>query len=196
MQEPEINITAFRKANGLSQVQLAKILGISAAYLSILETNKDKKPSKDKIDIILGLNDYDKKDFNPILSRLEFAIQEGRKLYGKDYTIPDAQFIDNIRYAQSGISPEWATRIANDIPTINPHWLSDGIGSPFISYKTMPENATELYTKLSVLEKELQSSPEWRELYLSSAAENAKLKQIIIEKDKQIETLNKLLNNG
>lgn len=196
MQEPEINITAFRKANGLSQVQLAKILGISAAYLSALETNKDKKPPKDKIDIILGLDNYDKKDFNPILSRLEFAIQEGRKLYGKDYTIPDAQFIDNVRYAQSGISLEWATLIASDIPTINPLWLSDGIGSPFIYNKTISENAAELFTRLSVLEKEHKSAPAWRDLYHSAVTENAKLKQIITEKDKQIETLNKLINNG
>lgn len=140
-----IDVAAFRKVNNMSQEDLAKLLGTSRGFISMIESGRSKLP-EDKLQII-----YDKaaKDtfffLSPLcpaygrLGELDLYLKATKESYSllddlvidghvmEEALIPE-KIQEDIRYGRIGINPAIADKICNKFPFINREWLLSGDG--------------------------------------------------------------------
>ena len=64
-----IDLTAYRKENGLTQKDLAKLIGTSATYISNIENGRSNI-SQDKLQTLLSLEGYDTNSLLPAYHRI------------------------------------------------------------------------------------------------------------------------------
>lgn len=150
-----IDITGFRKKNGLKQSDLADFLGTTRGYISVVETKKEKLSAKN-IDKILDR--WGPSGLIPCYDRLsqlcfELAMHEIIDREHMDDDLPfeeelSAPVVKGIKYGRISISDEIANKIIAAYPEVNKRWLVSGEGDMF-------EDDTE--ARLNTIEAKLDS---------------------------------------
>lgn len=141
-----IDLAAFRKANNMSQEDLAELLGTSRGFISMIESGRSKLP-EDKLQSIydsaakntfyfleplcpayarLGELDLYLKATKQSYSLLDNLVIDGYRM--EDALIPK-NIQEDIRYGRIGINPPIADKICNKFPSINKEWLLYGEGT-------------------------------------------------------------------
>lgn len=153
-----VQLVKFRQRNGLSQVELARLLGISAAYLSSVES-RDGKLSREKMKRLWELcdeNGWFPDDLVPAYHRLteiwyeihavysvrmapfcsfspeDNSKQKALREFEEDFTkVISESLRESIRLGQQGIDSILADRIIATLPkgySVNKEWLISGEG--------------------------------------------------------------------
>ena len=175
-----IDLSGFRKRNSLSQAELGKAIGTSAAFISQVETETSKMPVE-KIKTILAIapeKGWCTDDLVPASARLDFLYEFVKSYYenNNDYVNPidiavPADLRESIRLGQTGIDSGLADRILAAWPREpypSKQWLMNEEGDflPPIEYddfrNTTDIGITEikellntLLTKQETIEKEI-----------------------------------------
>lgn len=138
--ESLINLELFRRNNKITQIDLAKFLGTSRSFLSLVESGRSKLPD-DKIDKILGegriANKWDVSSLNPVFCRLSdvceaFAMNNSNALnWETGHSILHISPVDmlKIKHGKLEITDAIAEAVCTQFPDIDRNWLQYGNGS-------------------------------------------------------------------
>ena len=130
-----IDLAGFRKEARLRQQTIAEILGVSSAYISMVETGKTKlsRTSIDKLEEYCEIYGIDSGPLTPAYSRLIMAIRyhdEEMDRYpepGDHYHIPD-DIRDKVKYGEIDIPMNIVNDLVSHCPDMRKEWLISGIG--------------------------------------------------------------------
>lgn len=134
-----IDLAAFRKLKGLKQSDIAKLIGTSPSFISLVETGNAKLPDG-KIDIII--NHFGVCGLIPCYDRL---VNLEEKLIKDNYlklqsqskkTLPfekelSNSIIEGIKHGRIAITNDIADTIITKYPIVNKNWLITGEGAIF-----------------------------------------------------------------
>lgn len=153
-----IDLAEFRNEAGLRQQSIAQILGVSSAYISMVETGKTKL-SRSSIDKLYGFCEVSGLNFGaliPAYGRLLAAIRyhdEEMDRYpepGDHYYIPD-DIYDKVKYGEIAIPENIVNELISHCPEMRKEWLASGIG-PMI-YEEPPRSSKPVDVTLSLLKE-------------------------------------------
>jgi len=168
--DSSINLELFRRNNKITQIDLAKFLGTSRSFLSLVESGRSKLPD-DKIDKIMGEGRiayrWDVSPLNPAFCRLSdvceaFAMDNSNALnWETGHSILHISPVDmlKIKHGKLKITDAVAEDVCIQFPDIDRNWLQYGNGSMLKKdniYKTPePSQRVSYEEKIAFLEKKI-----------------------------------------
>lgn len=161
---------AFRHRNKLTQKDVGSFLGVSVAFISLVEKGRARL-SDEKMHSLICESQWDCRDLHPSFERFclawrlhnsqngstteeSFAPLEDKNPFGISISV-----IEDLFYGKMEIDEHLADMISIKMPEINKDWLINGEGNPVktqaaLSYE---ERITILETEISTLRKEIEA---------------------------------------
>lgn len=126
--DSRIAFKQFRKKNGLKQAEIAKLLNVSAAYISQVEKGESNL-SPDKLQKLLNiatLQEWDASALLPEYTRINLVL-DYFKSRGINNPLSDAT-IENMRTGEEGLSDLTVQSLCARCLELNKEWLLTGEG--------------------------------------------------------------------
>lgn len=128
-----IDLREFRQTNSLNQQDIADLLGVSRAYVSLTEGGHSKL-SRKKVDRLFDLCADPESGITgietlvPCYFRLKEAIEYVNSTTTNNFTVSD-KVLQRVKYGETDIPAPLIEALVTHCPSFSREWLVNGIGS-------------------------------------------------------------------